>query len=74
MAWIKVTPETMPLEGEAVIVTIRYDDSDKRVVWADVRWREDVGWEYLSNSWDSIWSQVDGAVTHWMPYPEPAEE
>lgn len=74
MDWIKVTPETMPPERENVLVTIRYDDSDEKFVWADVRWSKDVGWEYLASSFDDIWTSVDGEVTHWMPYPKPAED
>lgn len=74
MDWIKVTPETMPKENETVFVTIKYDDSEVVVVWADVRWNKNAGWEYLTNSWEDIWGKVDGEVTHWMKYPEPAED
>lgn len=76
MDWIKVTPETIPPQGETVLATILYTDTDdpKRVVWADVRWSEDDGWEYLSCAWDYIWSPIEGEVTHWMPMPKPPED
>lgn len=73
MGWIKVTPETMPPDMEPVIVTLRFSDTDGKFVWADVRHNGEK-WEYLSNCWDNTWSDVDGEVTHWMQYPEPAED
>lgn len=77
MEWIKATPDNMPPENQAVLVTIFVGDTEQQnaFVWADVRWSDKGRWEYLSNSWDGIWSTIDdGAVTHWMPYPEPAKE
>ena len=73
MDWIKVTPETMPPDMEPVMVTLMFSDADGKFVWADARYNG-VKWEYLSNSWDNVWSDIDGEVTHWMPYPEPAED
>ena len=86
MDWIKVTPETMPPDMEPVMVTLMFSDADGKFVWADARYNG-VKWEYLSNSWDNVWSDIDGLacgwasgrfagskVTHWMPYPEPAED
>lgn len=72
MAWIKCT-DRMPPDMEPVIVTLRFSDTDGKFVWADVRHNGEK-WEYLSNSWDDIWSDVDGEVTHWMPMPKPAED
>lgn len=70
--WIKCT-DRMPPDMEPVIVTLRYSDTNKKCVWADVRYNHGE-WEYLSNSWDDIWSDVDGEVTHWTNMPEPAED
>ena len=72
MAWIKCT-DRMPPDMEPVIVTLRYSDTNKKCVWADVRYNHGE-WEYLSNGWDDIWSDVDGEVTHWTNMPEPAED
>lgn len=72
MAWIKYT-DRMPPDMEPVIVTLRFSDTDRKFVWADVRHNGEK-WEYLSNSWDDIWSDVDGEVTRWMPMPKPAED
>lgn len=52
MAWIKCT-DRMPPDMEPVIVTLRYSDTNKKCVWADVRYNHGE-WEYLSNSWDDI--------------------
>lgn len=74
--WVKVTPETLPPDKEPVLATICYPDSvdNMKAVWADVRYNHDSEkWEYLSNSWQSVWSDVEGEVTHWMSYPSPAE-
>lgn len=78
MDWIKVTPETMPKNGQHVIATIFRIDG-KKDVEPFVR-HYNGQWEIIE--YDSIYWQpirLDGTdryleVTHWMPYPDPAED
>lgn len=75
MAWIKVTPETMPKEYEKVIATVKGKNGHKYVL-ENVEFRPDstLGkWWYYSFDSDS-YEPIDNdeTVTHWMPYPEPA--
>lgn len=72
MKWIKVTPDTMPSEMEFVLVTAKYN-SGERYTEAEVRYSKKYGWEYLADSMGGYWSDMRGEVTHWMPYPAPAE-
>lgn len=74
MNWIKVAPETMPTENEPLLTTIRFYGIENPVVCADVRWNAENGWEWLASTHDCTWEPIDGEVTHWMPYPEPAED
>lgn len=76
MDWIKVKPETMPPDVEPVMVTVRVDGGEKQT-WADVRYNQEYqGWELLSDVVEDCWEKLgnDCEVTHWMPYPEPAED
>ena len=73
--WIKVTPDTMPPDMEAVLVTARC--RDKRSTMADVRWNGLLGlWEMLLEASDYYWAELWDCyeVTHWMPYPAPAQD
>lgn len=72
MDWIKVTPETMPPDMEPVLVTTEYDG--KRGVIADVRYNPKYGWEVLTDALGDYWEDIREKVTHWMPFPEPAED
>lgn len=73
MNWIKVTPETMPLDRTLVLVTIVYDDGVKGVM-PDCIWNgEYKKWERLYEAGTVYWSDLTEEVTHWMPYPEPAD-
>lgn len=85
MDWIKVTPETMPKDMEPVIVTV--EESGKRYTIADARYNQDCGWQALfdcSGSFcetiaeakkDGYWDGLGNCkVTHWMPYPDHAED
>ena len=80
MAWIKCT-DRMPQKGKYVLVTAIYSETGERVV---------VGEASLDNDWDGngvVWFGPVGSqgdywpmksegyiVTHWMQYPEPAED
>lgn len=85
MDWIKVTPETMPPDMEPVIVTV--EEGGKKYTIADVRYNPDCGWMVLSDcsgsccstlkevKEDGYWEWIGNCkVTHWMPYPDPAED
>lgn len=78
MDWIKVTPEAMPPDGEPILITIESWMDKHRYVWeTQARWHngfyevwEDDG---LACGWAS--GRFAGSkVTHWMPWPEPAED
>lgn len=73
MDWIKVTPETMPLDMEVVFITVEEIDG-KRYVMSDCRYNPDYGWEWAYEAGADYWEDVSGRVTHWMPYPAPAED
>lgn len=75
MEWIKVT-DRLPEEGQLVLVTIRHSIPNISPVWADVKWTKYGGWKYLVNAWEDFWAPIsnDDEVTHWMPYPTPAED
>jgi len=77
MGWIKVTPETMPPDMEEVIATIR-DGDGKKHVYGNIRWNSCYNeFEILSSGYEDYWVSAcdeDETVTHWMPYPAPAED
>lgn len=77
MDWIKCT-DRMPPDGEPILITIESWMDKHRYVWeTQARWHngfyevwEDDG---LACGWAS--GRFAGSkVTHWMPYPEPAED
>ena len=75
MNWIKCT-DSMPPDMEPVIVTVRADDGGKQT-WVDVRYNPEYQeWEQLSDISGDYWEGLgnDCEVTHWMRYPEPAED
>lgn len=79
MEWIKVTPETMPPDGEAVIVSVKHDFGDGHIgKWteANIRHTQGKGWEYLANSYDNEWWYYSGGrdITYWAHMPEPVME
>lgn len=73
MDWIKVTPETMPPEGQKVIATTVW--RGKKQVEFEL-YRKDGEWWQDYENWDGGGSccYLGGDVTHWMPYPGPAED
>lgn len=83
MDWIKVTPETIPPDMEPVIVTafhqgrVEGEKERNKDVFTDVRWNkmlqafEIKEWNICQYEW-TTWHDLK--VTHWMPYPEPAED
>lgn len=72
--WIKVTPETMPPDMEPVLVTVVYSPGKREVVSRAMFCKELNQW-MCSQVYTDGWSDIDlGAVTHWMPYPKPAED
>lgn len=77
MEWIKVTPETIPPEGELVLVTVH--GQQLHDVWGNVYYDRDLEhWVEASCTLNPDDDRLvdDGGlkVTHWMPYPEPAED
>ena len=76
MGWIKVTPETMPPEGMDVLTTLEHPDGTRITSLTAARYVHGK-WEILLNT-DTLrflWVAADDLpVTHWMPYPEPAED
>ena len=72
MAWVKCE-ERLPENLEPVLVT-GVMMNGKKTVWADMRWNEN-RWQVLGNSIVGEWDDVlDMEVTHWMSYPDPAED
>lgn len=69
--------DKMPFpEEENVFCTVE-QDAIRRVVYP-CRFNLRLGiWEHCSSDWRGTtppaWRPIDGVVTHWMPYPEPAE-
>ena len=73
MNWLKVTPETMPPDMEPVIVTVKGKcgkDIMKDVVWS----AQNGGWAYDDGSDCLVYLDDNLEFTHWMPYPDPAED
>lgn len=78
MEWIKVTPETLPEFYQSCLVTIElkynHETEVEKVVDSAV-YRPGEG--YLCSDWDTFNDWDEGQeyikVTHWMPYPEPAD-
>lgn len=76
MDWIKVTPETMPPKGKRLILTSENPDGSKTIdiaVWCV----EEKGWLLLLPGFHPSTladSKTEFTITHWMPYPEPAED
>lgn len=77
MNWIQLTPETMPPDMVIVMVTVR-DNGIKKVV-------RDIAYSHKEQKWfwyDAVETQdfyqfdldLNGVITHWMPYPDPAED
>lgn len=81
MDWIKVTPERMqldgeqmPFPGEMVFVTAEESDGIRHTI-CNCRYNPyKKRWEEYANASPEWWKEVGGTVTHWMPYPEPAED
>lgn len=70
MDWIKVTPETMPEEGQGVILTY-VDSNGHKYIEIDALF-EDGKFKVYSEVWTCYVEKGDRA-THWIPYPEHAE-
>jgi len=73
--WIKCT-DRMPPDMEPVMVTVRINDGGKQT-WVDVRYNPEYKeWEQFADAVGDYWEGLgkDYEVTHWMPYPEPAED
>ena len=75
MDWIKVTPETMPPDKKPVMVTVRSKTNPSFTDFMkDVAWYSDNGgaWGWDEGEDCTVFLDDDMEVTHWMPYPEPA--
>lgn len=68
MDWTKVTPETMPPDKENVLLTFEGRTTTGRYNKGTGYFE---GLEY-TGGYSEFYPQ-DG-VTHWMPYPKPAED
>lgn len=80
--WIKVTPEAMPPDMEPVIGTIEKLNGE-RLTYPMCRYNKEAQkWEiadvdyYASGAdyWEPVEWDIGGRITHWMPYPDPAED
>lgn len=72
--WIKVTPETMPPDDDTVIVTVEHPSGD-RYIYTEARFDKDRGkWEWPYEAGADYWEDIEEKVTHWMPFPKPAED
>lgn len=75
MDWIKVTPETMPPDNELVFVTCK-NRYGKRYVLHDIVYSAEYScWKWGKEKYrNDYWPTLTDEVTHWMPYPDPAED
>lgn len=75
MDWIKVTPETMPTDNELVFVTCK-NRYGKRYVLHDIVYSAEYScWKWGKEEYgNDYWPTLTDDVTHWMPYPGPAED
>lgn len=72
MDWIKVT-DRLPEDGQHVIVTLTCKTTGKRCV--DTNYTAFIKGEFMW--WDEDaheYTEETDEVTHWMPYPTPAED
>lgn len=76
MKWIKVTPETMPPDNRPVIATAKFLENvvyGWKIVLHDVVWEENTK-QWIDWDRPKIIEDDSFVITHWMPYPEPAED
>lgn len=78
MDWIKVTPETMPPDMEPILITVKNRSfTPKYVCPHQARLRfgqfEICINELFGKEWENV-KNIGIIVTHWMPYPKPAED
>lgn len=76
MDWIKVTPDTMPPDDKPVFITVKFKCDGivgvKRV-FSDVCWCKEAGvWANWADA--EVMEEDIFTITHWMPYPAPAED
>lgn len=81
MAWIKCT-DRMPPDKELVLATVKENGKHKDV-WPCVQYNKDSkAWEFLEGGAFVAFNTIINPdcygnyyeVTHWMPWPEPAED
>lgn len=84
MKWINVK-ESLPKDMEPVLVTAKNSDGTKYVTEARFNkncynymeeYKKDHPngvWEWPYESISDDWEEIKEEVTHWMPYPDPAE-
>lgn len=74
MDWIKVT-DRMPPDDMPVIVSLDKGAHGKSVLGGAI-YDPKIGWKVtLNGEYFWIFENRDGCkVTHWMPYPSPAED
>lgn len=77
--WTKVDEEHMPEHEQVVFVTVHYKDWGKPMdtdglVLPPVKYDADKKrWlGFTGDEWEQIWYKW--IVTHWMPYPAPAQD
>lgn len=75
MDWIKVT-DRLPKDGELVIATVRSKkDLSFKDIMKDVSYIKECGeWGWDDGADCIILLDENMEVTHWMPYPAPAED
>ena len=77
MAWIKCT-DRMPPDMEPVMVTVQTDKGKRYVHTTQVRRVNGLDFEEIrDDGYSDIWVpfyQDFKKITHWAPWPEPAED
>ena len=83
--WIR-TNAKLPPDKDCVLATVQFPDGT-RCVWSDVRFNKSLNeyteayrnehpngvWEWAYEAGAGYWEEIKEEVTHWMPYPDPAE-
>lgn len=73
MDWVKVTPETMPPNGECVFVTALNEYDGQKMVIGEVAYT-DGEWKLARMDDEDIFLPFGLTITHWAHYPAPAED
>lgn len=71
--WIKVA-DHLPDDYDGVLTTVKLPTGEEKVR-GDIRcYRDDEDVIWFDGEGVQLYYDIDGEVTHWMPYPAPAED